>query len=396
MAQISRYKYTVTLNFIDTNNTEINILNPCIAAIAINYDYEKFNMPIIFIILNIESSLYTKIISGIGKANFMLNISKYDVEATNPVVLDYVKSMFSYYMDSNPNLTKDLDTYVDNSGQAYKRCTIGLLKKELINNNKVVFNQIFRNTNMIGIVHKCTAHMKMVIEPFSYNSNIGQLIIPPLNSVSSLIKYLNNYNNFYNGNYRYFMDFNQTYLLSTSGNPIDAMDGQYLNVSIDIKNTMEDLAQSLGLIKDDAQRIYIIYFDILNTKIQVNNISKENATRIVGVSTSGEVLENTIKMFNTAEGISDRTVFKRIPNNNSNIMKTYTNNAELNNVILSVTKSEIDNSILTPNKEYIINNFEGYNEYNGRYLLAYKKEILLQKDEEFMSNTTLGLRKIME
>ena len=56
-----------------------------------------------------------------------------------------------------------------------------------------------------------------------------------------------------------------------------------------------------------------------------------------------------------------------------------------------VQKADIDASVLTLNKEYIINAKEVRNNdiYNGRYLLARKRELYIRQDEEFIANVML-------
>ena len=65
-------------------------------------------------------------------------------------------------------------------------------------------------------------------------------------------------------------------------------------------------------------------------------------------------------------------------------------------VVLQVTRSELDGSLFTPNKEYVIKNYSEYSDYNGRFILSSKKEVFIQQDNEFISNTVLTFRKIME
>ena len=65
-------------------------------------------------------------------------------------------------------------------------------------------------------------------------------------------------------------------------------------------------------------------------------------------------------------------------------------------VIVSVKKSEIDSTIFTPNKEYQIKHYSDNSEYNGKYILSYKKEILLRQDDGYIGSVMIGLRKVSE
>ena len=68
-----------------------------------------------------------------------------------------------------------------------------------------------------------------------------------------------------------------------------------------------------------------------------------------------------------------------------------------NSVLLfHVTKTEIDSSLITPNKEYIVRNYPLLSEYNGRYVISYKKESFVKQGEEFISSIIFGLRKVKD
>ena len=65
-------------------------------------------------------------------------------------------------------------------------------------------------------------------------------------------------------------------------------------------------------------------------------------------------------------------------------------------LFINIVKGEIDTTILTPNKEYLVRNYSSFKEYDGRYMLAYKREVLVKQSTDFISNTIFGLRKIMD
>ena len=65
-------------------------------------------------------------------------------------------------------------------------------------------------------------------------------------------------------------------------------------------------------------------------------------------------------------------------------------------VTFSCTKENIDNSILTLNKEYIVQNVDSKSELNGRYLLHHKQEIYVREDALYNSKTILDFVKVPE
>ena len=51
-------------------------------------------------------------------------------------------------------------------------------------------------------------------------------------------------------------------------------------------------------------------------------------------------------------------------------------------------------SVFTPNKEYQINNWSEYNEYNGRYTLLSKQDYIVNNSGQFGMSTMVKLRKV--
>ena len=69
---------------------------------------------------------------------------------------------------------------------------------------------------------------------------------------------------------------------------------------------------------------------------------------------------------------------------------------ESGSVVITLNKTEIDSTILTPNKEYLVRNYESSSQYNGRYVLSYKKEIIMKEGENMIGNVMFGLRQVKQ
>lgn len=79
----------------------------------------------------------------------------------------------------------------------------------------------------------------------------------------------------------------------------------------------------------------------------------------------------------------DRIKFVNLGNDNPNKIKEMQVMAELNSVTLSVTKENVDNSILSLNKSYTVENVEARQDQNGKYLLKHKQEVYIREDEMY-------------
>ena len=69
---------------------------------------------------------------------------------------------------------------------------------------------------------------------------------------------------------------------------------------------------------------------------------------------------------------------------------------ESSTVMVIISKTEIDSSIFSPNKQYQIKHYSQSREYDGKYILSYKKEIMVQQGDQYIGNVLFALRRITE
>lgn len=374
------------------NSDEIEIPSSSISSMILDYNYDINNMPIIYLNLNISNIIYDKIISNTKKGYFKLVLQRISRNTNIPIPKDDINQLFTYMMPTtNMNYDKAL-TRSETSDNTYRRGAIVLMSLDNINDNNVLVNNIIKNTNNISIIHYYTNHMNMIIEPFTNNEKYSRLIIPPTSTITKLINFLDSEKHFYNNRYRYFRDLNRTYLLSSSGNAIDDGDNVYDTIILNITNPLEKESFSSGIEVDKKSKSYNIYISANATDMSINNNDDLEFDTIVGYDYKGDYFKYVFDDKKREYG--ERVLLKTI--NNEGSLISLKESIEDTSVILNVTKSEIDSSLLTPNKEYIIKNYEDMREYDGRYLLSYKKEIFINQNEDFISSTAFGLRKVRD
>lgn len=395
--KIIRYKYKVNANLVFDNSEEINIPAESIIMILLDYDYLNKTMPIIYMTLNIESSIYTKLVLTTDTSRIMLHISRYDQDSNVSASKVIFKHLFYYFLSSSDtNYTKDIDNTSNQLDRAYKRITIGLLNPILIDQNRKSFNGIYKNINNNTLIHLAISHIPKVIMESPDNTNqIDTIIIPPIDNVSEYIRFINRYSLIYkNSNYIFFMDFDKTYLLSTRGNTIDNEQiSTYNNININIKSTITEEANSVGIVICDDKSSYIIYVDAINTNLNIDKGNDKLFNHIIASTSIGTIIEADIY---TVSGNNkyNKNTFVRLPYSNTDFINCIIDDYE-SDIILSITKEEMDISIFTPDKKYTVNNFDDNKKYNGQYILLYKKDILILDNGHFNSSTTIGLKKIM-
>ena len=86
-----------------------------------------------------------------------------------------------------------------------------------------------------------------------------------------------------------------------------------------------------------------------------------------------------------------KPIFIRADELDTHIIKSKIENTS---VILNFSKANIDADIFTPDKSFIVNNREEDNDYNGKYIIMYKKEVIGKIDVEYATNTIIGLKYI--
>lgn len=398
MAISVSYSYKVEAKFV-LDGKEETILPEGITSIITNYDYDNNNIPILYMGVKLETSLYNKMVINAEKASITLTISRSKNKSQYAVYNTYIKERFTYTMSTNPDynisLEKESNTK-DKIAQNYREGFLALIKIDTTDNNKRIINNIIKNSNMMSVIHKYTSHMKMVMEPIHVDKHFNFLIIPPLDSIAKLLKYLNKQSVFYREGYRYFVDFDKTYLLSAEGNPVDARDGLYSTVIVNVTDPYNsELSNQTGIVTDTTNKAYIFNINANDTIMDVKKSEDKIFNKIMGVDSFGNVRELDLNIPRT-EGSSDKIRLERVPSDNMDYLDYLKDNIENTTILFNVTKTEIDSALITPNKEFIVRNYPTFSEYNGRYVLSYKKETLINQNNTFIHSIIFGLRKIKD
>lgn len=398
---ITAYNYTPTVELmIGTKN--YTFPRNSIRTIIIDDSYDKNTMPIIYIKVRISSVLYNKLVLNANKGTISFRLFKFTRDTKSSIREVYIEDNFTYIMTSDPNYNEALEQFVNNtntddteSSDTYMEGFIGLMSLQCIEDNKKLINDIIKDSNLPSIVHKYTNHMNMCIEPFEYVDVIKQHIIPPMTTITSLLKWLNDNFTFYKSGYRYFRDFTTTYLLSMNGRAVSDGTSRFNTIVFSIRDPLDHLGKVNSMELDNTNHAYIIYVDASDTSIHIDRTTNKHYNSILGVDGIGNTVQEHLNLPESPM-LSEKVLLERTyPNNIENIYSTKTA-IESASVIVTIRKSEIDSTIFSPNKEYQIKNYSDNREFDGRYLLSYKKEIILRQDDGYIGGVAVGLRKINE
>ena len=61
-----------------------------------------------------------------------------------------------------------------------------------------------------------------------------------------------------------------------------------------------------------------------------------------------------------------------------------------------VIRFDFNKETKTPNKEYMVRNYSTYKMYDGRFMISFKKEVMLKDGINYIPSMIIGLRKILE
>lgn len=383
------YKYKIKLIYM-IDNKEYILDHKNIHNLLIDYDYDNKNRPTLFMKVSIDKNILDDMIKNKDTNTITLVINKYNTLSEFHIEEEYIKSQFIYFLSEELNYQKDLDyegTEKDTEDK-FKVVNLGMMKKELIDNNKVLINDVIRDTDMMNIVYKHLSHMNILIEPFVNQKPIKHFIIPPITSITSFIEYMNNYNNLYNTRYRLFFDHNRTYLLSSSGNSVKAKDEDYFSVIININNTITDDSKNQGMYTDNFTNSYIIDMDTNDIEIYKDKNIELSRNTLIGVDNEGNIKKASI-----SNNSIEKVKIERITNNNLEKIDQIKEDIS-SNTIINIHKVDLDSSVITINKQYIVKNYINLRENDGTYLLSRKREIYIREGDDFILSVILTLKKI--
>ena len=394
-----QYNYRIVLKYMTTTNVEVEIDSSQLQYILIDKDFDGCNMPVISVFGSIEKNILDDMIINMNNNIIALGIYKYDATNQNDNITDkYIQDRFIYILNEDVSKTSKLDNPngIDSKqgNRQYKEVNLWLLPQDSVNNNRQVINGVYHNATTNSLILQISNYLgKTLLEPIQYDTKYDQVIIPPIDSLSNYIRFLNdNLGVFYDTPYRFFIDFDSTYIVSSSGNPIRAKNQYIYTIVIDIKEIDPlDTSEEQGAYVDLKNGKCTIGISTANVEYTKNHVTNKLVNKVTVINSKGDVFEQTLadnqaKITNTINQVMN------ISNNDKNVINAISNSIESSNITLSIVKNDLDASLFTINKEYIIRD-PLHEEYNGRYILTHSKQLFIKQNGNFIMSTVLSFRK---
>ena len=208
------YEYSATLVYMN-GETKKEIPQNNIKTIIINKEFDRLTMPTITMTLEMDRELADEVIKNKKTATMFLKMNKIQTSnVSNAVEETYFYDEFTYLIEEDLDKTKpfrynDPDKTDQKATEAdkYRPIRLGLISKTCSDLARKPNNLVTYEASMQDIVIKLlNINKPLLIEPFDYTDTVPQCVIPPKETLTKVLEYLNNIKVFYSTGYRFFMD----------------------------------------------------------------------------------------------------------------------------------------------------------------------------------------------
>lgn len=288
------YEYMARIDFNHRGGSESKsypIEQENIKQIIINKEYDNLNMPIVTVTMSVDTNIVDLMIKDNKDSTMILTINKKNTNtlSTTNIVEAYIKEECTYLIEGDVNPNKKWDNTAPTKEEAenkdkFRLIRVGMVSKRLADALQKPANLTTYDSNMQDIVMQLLNNgIPLLMEPFDYKDTVPQLILSPKESLSKSIDYLNNVKVFYETGYRFFMDFDNTYLVSKAGKSVLRKNDRFPTIKIDIKPLMSDEGMVRGIETDDQDKAYSMIVPMNDTNFNSDDMVDKSMEGIAAV-----------------------------------------------------------------------------------------------------------------
>lgn len=158
------------------------------------------------------------------------------------------------------------------------------------------------------------------------------------------------------------------------------------------KQSLDNIVKNAKTIADSVSQLDFSIDSLQDIQKDINIVKDISKIGRLGISS----FTANLSVSGTSESGGTGTKVVRVSNDNVNMVKNIKATIENNANILVLNKNAMDTTVLTPNKQYVVKNYDAHSDKNGIFLLNKKTDIFLRHADVFSLNTRLELAKIKD
>lgn len=171
------------------------------------------------------------------------------------------------------------------------------------------------------------------------------------------------------------------------------------SISKTAKESLQNIVKSANQLADKVKSLSFSVNDLQDLQKNINIVKDISNIGMLGISNFAIDLnlkesDSTTNNTTTDENIGTKLI--RLSNDNANMVKNI--KADLENHVnqLSISKTDLDTTVLTLNKRYIVKNYDAHSNNDGVFLLTRKIDYFIKAGDRFTLSTKLDLIKVGE
>lgn len=398
--KINSYKYSIQIVYLDKKkNKNIKIPVEKVTDFAIDYNYKDNTMPVALATIALDRRFRDNMIRDMDVNTITVNIKKKCESSGDDTWVDYIKTTeFKYFINEQHNRRYDYTNQEEERDDILIGTGIVLLPINALKNNKKIKNTNIFDTAMSTIVANFTFPLgKILMQPLTNNKVISQLIVPKdLTTINQCLVFFNSQEcAFYDSMYRFFIDFDQSYLIDSSGKAVVRKGENITQVYIDVLG-LDNLhpTHEYGMAIETKKKRYYIPTGIQAVQVTepAYNISANDFSKVTGIDADGHKVTYNIDI--TGKGNKTATKVINVENNNLKYVKNLAIQYRSSAIGVMFSKNDLDSSVLSMNKEYMLHFVGEYRDKSGRYILNRKREYYTIENSIYRMSTALTLNKV--
>lgn len=416
LIKLAYKKYALDVSLLGTVEGDLELKPNNIKGITIERLYEDNFFPIVklnlvlnntqfFAVKKSRKSFSAKIVckhfDALDDTDLAEKISSNSLSYTT--IFDLVFQPFM--MDITPNKEKDLNTSPENEEEAplemnNQNIEIYLFPLDGLNFNKVPINFVLSAStpgDAVGTAFTKAGFPAVLMSPADNTEAFDQIVMPPLNFRNQIIWLQHTYG-IYSTNLRQFCDLDRLYILSSDMNNQPVAAGEFDTVYINVGTISSAVAQKEGCYIDNDNSCYMINLpdrveytsnslftkEIAGNKFKLCDYDRLRATTTFddggsfAFQPAYEEKEANVEGFDSSE---DKVQYIYNSLTNPMLGDNLINGVEQSNLNLTIPFKDVDSTMFTPNKKYVINFGDPDTNaiYSGTYkldsnILAYESE----------------------